>query len=313
MYNFRDPLIQKGQLVKLAVNYSEPMATLLRNGEAELDLFKCPAWPETLAQAQTLRPSYAHLPLTIQGDGKVTNSEAKAEVDWEALDRTLAGTQTRHINLHPDMNAPALQHIPADGLEPEHVEQVTDLMIGCVMVAVERYGAEKVTVENIYDLNGTGRRALMLPETYHRILDATGAGFLLDISHARLAASQLGRDPKAYINELPVERLQEVHVTGIRLFDDAFCAHLASLGIPDSFIDRFRGQPLDHMAFTDADWEFLEWAFQRLHNNDWQQPWIVSMEYGGVGPVWEDLAEIDLLRVQIPRLYSLVHGLPIEA
>lgn len=299
--------------MKLAVNYSEAMATLVRNGDAEIDLFKCPTWPDALAQASALRPAYAHLPLTIRADGKVTNSEAKTEVDWDALDAVIAGSQTRHINLHPDINAPALQHIPADGTDPEHIEQVADLMIECVMVAIDRYGADKVTVENIYGLRGAGRRAMMLPETMHRILDATGAGFLLDISHAQLAAEQLGVDPKTYINALPVERLQEVHVTGIRLFDAAFCTHLASLGIPDSFIDRFRGIKLDHMAFTDADWDFLEWAFQRLHNNEWQQPWVVSMEYGGVGPVWEDMAEIDLLRVQIPRLYNLVHGLPIEA
>ena len=35
-------------------------------------------------------------------------------------------------------------------------------------------------------------------------------------------------------------------------------------------------------------------------------PWIVTFEYGGVGPLWEALTDADALRTQVPRLRRIV-------
>jgi uncharacterized protein (UPF0276 family) len=294
--------------MKLAVNYSVALADLLREGAVDIDLFKCPVWPETIAEAQALRPAYAHLPLVIYGDGKVMNSETKAEVDWEALDAIISNTETRHINLHPSAPPNRFPHIPLESTAPEHLEQFTQAMIDCVNVAIARYGVEKVQIENVYGLSGNVLRVLLLPEMITTVVEETGCGFLFDMSHAQLAARQLGMDAREYIAGLPLDRIQEVHVTGIHLIDEAKQAAMRALGLPDAFIDRWAGQWLDHQYFTDDDWDFLDWAFDQLHSGAWAQPWVVSMEYGGVGPIWEDVAERDVLRVQIPRLYKLVHG-----
>ena len=38
----------------------------------------------------------------------------------------------------------------------------------------------------------------------------------------------------------------------------------------------------------------------------WSRPWIITFEYGGVGPLWEALTDADALRTQVPRLRRIV-------
>jgi len=43
-----------------------------------------------------------------------------------------------------------------------------------------------------------------------------------------------------------------------------------------------------------------------IRDGCWGQPWVVALEYGGVGPLWEAVTEADVLAVQVPRLHALV-------
>ena len=51
--------------IKLAVNYSDATADLLRRGHVDFDYFKTPAWPDLIATAQALRPVNVHFPLLV--------------------------------------------------------------------------------------------------------------------------------------------------------------------------------------------------------------------------------------------------------
>jgi hypothetical protein len=62
-------------------------------------------------------------------------------------------------------------------------------------------------------------RPTYLPETICRVVEETDCGLLLDLSHARLAAWALNMDPQDYVNQLPVQRICEIHVTGIQRID----------------------------------------------------------------------------------------------
>jgi hypothetical protein len=57
---------------------------------------------------------------------------------------------------------------------------------------------------------------------------------------------------------------------------------------------------------TAQDWLFVEWLMAQLHTQAWQQPWVVTFEYGGVGSLWGAVTERDVLAEQIPRLYKLI-------
>lgn len=114
-------------------------------------------------------------------------------------------------------------------------------------------------------------------------------------------------DAVAYIAALPAARTREIHITGIQTFDDRWVAVLRAAGLDDARIAHFAGRWQDHLPFTDADWEFTAWAMDQLHSGAWGEPWVVSLEYGGLGPLWSAFTDDAVLREQVPRLRDLVH------
>jgi len=58
------------------------------------------------------------------------------------------------------------------------------------------------------------------------IADATGCGLLLDVNNVMVSAVNQGRDPFAYIDSFPVERVGEIHLAGYDETQDAAGARL---------------------------------------------------------------------------------------
>ena len=88
-------------------------------------------------------------------------------------------------------------------------------------------------------------RPACLPEVVRRVIEETGCGLLLDLSHTRLAAQELGMDARDYISALPVERIHEIHVTGIQRFEGRWMDMVRRAGIKEEEV-VFAGQPIDH-------------------------------------------------------------------
>ena len=289
--------------MQLAVNYSHTAADLWDRGRIAVDRFKCPAWPDLVATVRQAHPVYVHFPLNAgRGTGDALDSETNQVADWQKVEALLAQTGTPFVNVHL---APAAQDhpdIPADTTAAAHVERLADCLVRDVAAVVRRFGPERVIVENDYELP----RPAFLPEVIRRVVEETGCGLLLDLSHARLAAGVLGLDACAYIAALPLERVREVHLTGIQLFDDRWVDALRQAGIAEDVIQGFAGRLMDHLPLTDADWAFTAWAMAQVREGAWGQPWIVTLECGGVGPLWEAITEADVLADQVPRLHALV-------
>ena len=141
-----------------------------------------------------------------------------------------------------------------------------------------------------------------------RAVEATGCGFLLDLSHAQLAARVLGIDPYAYIEALPVTRIREIHVTGVQRFEGIWVDRARTFGVEESFIEQVAGQYLDHLPMIDEDWEILSWALDRIREGAWATPQIVAYECGGIGPLFAATTIPEVLAEQVPRLYDMVHA-----
>lgn len=293
--------------MQLAVNYSYPLAQLLREGRVQINYFKCPAWPDLLATAQAQHPVYVHFPFTVgAGKGITIDTEAKQPADWDKFERMLAQTQTPFVNLHLVPTPQQHPDIPAESTEAAHVAQLSEHLIADVQAVIARFGKERVLVEN--DHGGEGRlRAAYLPNVLCHIVAETGCGFLFDLSHARLAALELGVDAHEYINALPLAHMREMHLTGIQMFDEQWVKRLRAAGVEETIIQRFVGRPLDHLPMVEEDWHMFAWAFAQFRSGAWRVPWIVSLECGGVGALWEALTSEDTLAAQVPRLYSMVH------
>ena len=266
--------------MKFALNYSKAAADLVCCGLIQVDLIKCPDWPDVIAEAGALGPTYTHFPLKA-------GLPEPDPVDHEALAEQLQASATPHVNVHLD---PKIK----PGVSPfACVNKAIDQTIEQVYRLVEHFGADRVVVENVpyWQSKTCHARLAALPEFVSSVVEETGCGLLLDLSHARIAAREIGIEEEAYLNAMPVHRLKELHVTGLARVD---------------------GWLRDHMPMHKSDWSAFEWAMERIRNSQWAEPRIVAFEYGGVGPTFAWRTDRHVLAEQVPYLYGMVHARPVR-
>jgi uncharacterized protein (UPF0276 family) len=265
-----------------SINYSTQAAVLLDQNKIQLDRFKCPDWPELIQEASQRRPVAVHFTLAA-GRGRL----ARKNLDKVAALAEQTGTP--YINLHLESKIADFPDIPIDSTRLSDRAKVLAQTLSEVDLAVKRFGAGRVIVENVpYRVTGNVLRPSVEPEAICRVVRQTGCGLLLDIPHARITAAQLGLDERAYISRLPLERLKELHFTGVHLFD---------------------GWLQDHLPAQEADWQALDWVLERIRLGEWPRPWMLAFEYSGVGEKFAWRSEASVIESHCRRLYSLVNGI----
>ncbi len=293
--------------MKFGLNYSNAAARLYDQGVIAPDVFKCPAWPDLIARIKDRYPVYIHFPLGVgEGRGGALDGETKQPANWAKFEKLLADTGTPYLNLH-------LQ-APRDRSHPAHAEGVQENLIRDVEAVIARFGREMVIVENGFNLGPEPLHPAFYAETAKQVVQATGCGFLFDISHARIAAMRLGEDYRDYINRLPVHAIREIHVTGMQVVDDYWIDRALASGLSRELIESYIGpdgvwlphRMTDHLPLSDEDWPIMAWAAQQLRSGAWQKPWVTSLECGGVGAFWEATFTEEEMRAQVPRLQALL-------
>lgn len=266
--------------MELSVNYSPELAELLRDGRAHVDRIKCADWPDMIAAARALRPVYVHFPLDA-------GSPSGRPPNFSAADAMARDTDTPYVDLHLVTYHRDFPDYAADSADPALAARVTDQMLADVAAAASVIGRDRIILENIpyFGAGGEYHRASVEPAVIDRVVRESGCGFLLDLSHARIAAHYLGVDPHAYVEQLPLDRLCELHVTGVR---------------------PHNGRLADHMDLLDDDWRWAEHAMRRIRAGDWARPWTVALEYGGIGAPFRWRSEERVLAEQVPRLREMV-------
>jgi uncharacterized protein (UPF0276 family) len=267
--------------MKLAVNYSPITASFVQSNKIKLDFFKCPPWPDLIAEALPVGPVAVHFELRA-GTGRLH------ETEWAAIEDFQAQTGTPYVNLHLAPLTGDFPGVAADTQEPADICRIVDALLDDVWAVVEHFGPEKVIAENVmyYGPHDQYLRPGMLPETIRRITEETGCGLLFDISHARIAARYLGIEEHHYMQQLPIERLREMHFTGIH---------------------EINQRPQDHLAAQPGDWDCLAWVLERIQHGDWAHPWLLAFEYGGVGKFFSENCDPQVIAKQVPKLWQMVH------
>ncbi len=269
--------------MKFAINYSTQAAVLFRSGLIRLDYFKCPDWPDLILEASQLLPVAVHFNLTA-GNGRL------AQTDWAKVERLLKQTATPYVSFHLEPSAEYFPGFSTGVLPPNQYEQVINSILADVELAAKYLGAERVILENVPYRNRAGKvlRPAVEPETIRYILEQTGAGLLLDISHARIAAHFLGIDEHEYLKRLPVESIKEMHFTGLH---------------------EFFGWKQDHLEVLPSDWPVFDWVLSQIRQGDWAEPWLLAFEYGGVGGKFAWRSDAQAMAQNIPRLYKSIADL----
>jgi hypothetical protein len=285
--------------MKFAVNYSRPAIELYRERPASFDLLKLPAWPGLVEKTVPEFPCYVHFGLVTTGlGGQVQDHETGSLMDPGLIRRTLALTGTPHVNAHLS---------PQAGVAPAEPGALIDNLVRDVRVLTGAFGPENVVVEN--DSGGFDvADAALQPEVIRAVVGQTGCRLLLDLAHAQLAARILGMDVQAYLAGLPLDRIGEIHITGVQYLDENWQARLRDSGLLDArHLEKFRDVWMDHLPLTEADWEYVEWSFGQIHAGAWSEPRIVSCEYGGVGSFFEAVMDREVVFEQVPRLEKIIH------
>jgi uncharacterized protein (UPF0276 family) len=186
----------------------------------------------------------------------------------DALDRTRAPWLSVHLGFsaaevffetHMNARSPAL---PRDELFANICRNVRALA-GAIPTPL--------ILENLDYCAGGAYEHICEPAFIAAVLDATGAGLLLDLAHARVSASRLGAPIEAYLGGLPLERVRQLHISGPRLRDGVL-------------FDA-------HEQLLEEDYALLEWVLRR------SEPLALTLEYNR-----EELT----LRQELERLRGLL-------
>jgi len=263
--------------MKFALNYSRPAAQLLREGKIEVDLFKCPLIPEIIQEASGLKPFYVHFP--IQAGQREIKPELVASIR-----KYLQTSETIFINAHFSTR---FQNVT----NPENADEVVEAALSDINFLAAHFEPGRFIIENIPRCPDNMEVVPLVtsPAVISTLLERSGCGLLLDIAHARLAAEALGMPVQEYILKLPVDRIREVHVTGVQ-------------------VGR-QGYRIDHEPMTEDDWELLEWTLQEIHSGCFARPEYVTCEYGGVSPGFDSKNKPEVIAAEIPRMSALVKSL----
>ena len=299
--------------MKFGLNFSQAAADLYDQGVIAPDVFKCPAWPDLIDKIQGRYPYYIHFPLGVgAGIGNAIDGETKAPADWAKFERLLAQSGTPYLNLH--LHAPRARFgLAAPQADPMNQEQTLEHLIRDVEAVVRRFGPDKVIVENGFNLGPDPLYPAYYAETATQVVEATGCGFLFDLSHARIAAMRLGQDYRDYIARLPLHAIREIHITGMQKVNDYWIQRALDSGLTLEIIESYIGPGgawlangmADHLPLSEQDWPIMEWAAQQLRSGAWQQPWVISLECGGMGPFWSATYTAEEIREQVPRLQRI--------
>ncbi len=275
--------------MKLAINYPPQAEALAAQGAIDFNLFKCPpSWdfvvpqyaPGLHTRAGAARPIYLHFPLHAGNNSLRTT-------DWGQIEEALAQTEPPFVNVHLQAAVKDFPQVAAMTTAPEDRNRIAEVLIRDVLLVTDRFGPERVIVENVpYRGPEGGRLAPCVdPDVIRRVVEETGRELLLDLAHARLTCLALGLDARKYVARLPVARLRELHVTGAQ-----------------SDGQRLR----DSMPMGEEDWDLVAWATRRIRDGHWARPWALALEYGGVGPNLAWRSEASVIADHLPRLKGLM-------
>jgi uncharacterized protein (UPF0276 family) len=208
-------------------------------------------------------------------------------VDWDKVEHLSQLTGTPYINLHLDARQSYYPDISVDTANAAEVEKVAKIIISDVMGVEERFGSERVIIENSPyrgEVDNTMRLCVQ-PDMITRIVNETSSGLLLDISHAIISAKSLGIAPDEYIAQLPLGDVKEMHFAGIQR-------------------NHISGLWMDHVAIQESDWYWLDWVLDRIHSGDCSAPRLLAFEYGGVGKPFMGRSSAEVILEQVPMLYE---------
>jgi uncharacterized protein (UPF0276 family) len=222
---------------------NEHIEALLASGAVHVDRIKVGSWMSDIQFAA--RPVLLHI-----SRGAIWPRGGRWIAEQVRLTRLL---DAPWASVHLDIGLPyAIYRWPLTALLPRSLAE------RWAVRTLQRWGAQSsvpLLAENMPRWDRDRPAYVVDPVFITRVIEGAGCGLLLDLAHARVSAHSRGQPARAYIAQLPLDRLTEIHISGPR----------------PSPAD---GRLLDaHESLQEEDYALLAWVLDR------SRPQAVTLEY----------------------------------
>lgn len=237
--------------MKLSVNYSEALITLLRASAIEIDAIE---WVDKLELGLIAqkRAEFPGLPFHFHPGRMQTGKNWRSHL----LNYLQACPESPFVSIHL-APLPALwtnARIKRGWVLPEPIPTLAIWRFIRSVNSLKQQVELPVILENMPSLHPKRYRFESEPAVIAKVLDETQTDLLLDLAHARIAARTRGISSQEYVTALPLERTQQIHLAGVREGSDS------------QLYDA-------HEPLMEEDYQLLEWTLERAN------PQLLTLEY----------------------------------
>ncbi|MDR7857852.1 DUF692 family multinuclear iron-containing protein [Tissierella sp.] len=262
----------------LAANYSKELFELIREDIDIVDAVKVSEFSSLdylndYSELRKIKPVFIHGLVQTINPGELNFGK---NFNLEILQNTLALTDTKYISFHLQCIINYGQQIDKDSFLVNFINDLSYIRDAIRL---------PIHLENIhfyFPCEGKDNNAAFVcqPSFIEETLVRSNSKFLLDIAHAQIAAWHLNIHPIEYINSLPLHLVEEVHVTG-------------PIMVENELRDK-------HHEIAEEGYSLLEHVLKESNVK------TVTLEYGGIGKIFENRSDKETLKRQLLRLRKIL-------
>lgn len=212
--------------MQIACNDSNELREIIDEGKINIDFIKWPSLPPNVWPLD--KSLSAKKPLLIHGFMGAVDYYTGSTIDFSKIDlekvKQLENVcSSEYYSCHIGGIVSKIQGINWDGIDcSEKDEQKVLKQSIDNLKAIKKIFNKPIIIENVPIFQNCGNpninfpRCIGKPDFISTLIQEADVDFLLDIAHARVAASVLGIDIYEYLDSLPLERIVEIHVSGVK-------------------------------------------------------------------------------------------------
>lgn len=223
---------------QLAVTYSSSFQELSDVHQVSVDAVELTPW-QPLSMLPKILPGLADYDLYFHGSNLAAHIGARTQ-----LANTLRLTNAKWFSTHISLLSPGqvwlslrlgifLPLPPVDQMMAAFIQNVKRLKM--------EHNSIPLLLENMPVEPRRKYKQLKSPALIREVIEKTDCGLLLDLPHARIAAEAFGMETIDYLQQLPLDRVVEIHTSGPGRRADGI------------LIDR-------HSVMQTEDYDLLKWA-----------------------------------------------------
>jgi len=240
-------------VIQLTTNLSDPLLELVHTNEAPIDAVEVGPW-FSVQRIRDYRHMLPELPFYFHG-ADLIDRVGVIPGAISSIAAYLDCTASPWVSMHITPWLPGMVWLMLRRgwrMPLPNPERATQRLIRQVR-KLARSIPVPVILENMDPLPFDGYEFEVQTELITQVLEGAECGFLLDTGHARVSAALLRIDVVDYLNDLPLKRVVQVHVSGPRMRD---------------------GRLVDaHESLQEPDYALLNFVLERT------QPQVVTLEY----------------------------------